>query len=240
MQTWTYESFQKEKLRFDYITDPLKAKNTLRQINRFPPKSVAVDFETTKDKIRLIQLGFDVPGYHARQMVIDCNAVNSSVCRDLFQNKNLVKLIHFSRFEQKWATAELGVAIENVFDTCLAWRTIQSHCKAMIQNGQKETLQKVLPAYFPHKNTLQSLCEHYLGFSLPKEEQASDWGQSQLSESQVVYAAMDVAVLPPLARHTYRVARVLNLLEQVENSIQKVTEGAKETVGEAVEAASLF
>ena len=48
---------------------------------------------------------------------------------------------------------------------------------------------------FGAKHGLADLCKDLLGFELDKQNQTSDWGKKNLSDSQLKYAASDVLYL---------------------------------------------
>ena len=69
-----------------------------------------------------------------------------------------------------------------------------------------------------HPNTLAYLTKSLLGFEIPKTEQAGYWGRPELTHKQVIYAAVDVAVLPPIVTKTRTVTDALGISERVEKT----------------------
>jgi len=57
------------------------------------------------------------------------------------------------------------------------------------------------------------VAERRLEIEVDKEEQASDWSQEDLSESQIEYAAKDVNILPEIAADQLKELAEENLLE---------------------------
>jgi len=57
------------------------------------------------------------------------------------------------------------------------------------------------------------VAERRLEIEVDKEEQASDWSQEDLSESQIEYAAKDVNILPDIAADQLKELAEENLLE---------------------------
>lgn len=75
-----------------------------------------------------------------------------------------------------------------------------------------------------HPNTLAYLTKSLLGFEIPKTEQAGYWGRPELTHKQVIYAAVDVAALPPIVTKTRVVTDALGISEHVEKSRIKASE----------------
>jgi DNA polymerase-1 len=67
-----------------------------------------------------------------------------------------------------------------------------------------------------YDRSLKDLAEDYLGESLNKEEQVSDWGAEHLTQAQIQYAAMDAAVLLPLREKLDERVESLGLSEVVD------------------------
>jgi len=95
--------------------------------------------------------------------------------------------------------------------------------KVMETEGLKAA-QDLVPEWEQHSNTLASLSQRYLGMELPKESQTSDWGQETLNGKQIVYAAMDVAILPPLVKEVKSIAAKLGVDGKVDYQISKLKE----------------
>jgi ribonuclease D len=218
---WTYRSFAQEKLRMTYVTDPGQARELVASILDWQPEAVAIDFETAH-RIRLVQLGFEIADGRARQLVFDCDHVPSELLVPVFADASMLKLVHHSQFEQGWAVKETGVAIERVFDSCLAWKAIQAALEELGRREGQAAIDRVLPGWRKHPNTLEALCRLVLGFALPKDEQNSAWASQTLSPSQLNYAAMDVAVLAPLVARTMPILDALGLRAGVDEKARLV------------------
>lgn len=165
--------------------------------------SVAVDVETTRrrdlpldlvfndglfkpgldpylSEIRLLQLGTEEKVY-----VIDCFCCEDAVYifEELFMSENILKIFHNSKFDMKMLMRQFGFRFRRTYDTMLA--------SQLLSNG--------IPAH-KRKHSLAAVALRYLGITLDKTEQTSDWGAQLLSEKQLEYAAKDVAILQDLAR----------------------------------------
>jgi len=140
---------------------------------------LAVDTETTgldphAAKIRLIQIAAPelpvllVDIFKAPQAIETLGSLFIGDAVKVFQN---------AKFDLKFLT-QAGVKTEGrIFDTMIAAQLLQAG------------LQRAA--------SLHAIVKTYLGKELPKEEQKSDWS-GELSQSQLMYAANDAAVLLPL------------------------------------------
>lgn len=230
-----FRALQEEKINLHFASSDEEVVRLVEMIKAMNPKVLAVDFETaTKNgrfgsangALRLIQLGIDEPGKEPMQVVIDCFHADPGPVRDLFRDEAIEKQIHYMDFEQEWAQLHLGAEIRNVYDTCLAFQTIQKKLAGM----DPEEAEKVLPGWQKHDNRLATLLRNYLGLEMPKENQASDWGREKLRPSQIVYATMDVVTLPLLVEKVKEIAERAGASKDVENRTSWVGRKIKERV----------
>ena len=98
--------------------------------------------------------------------------------RELLAAPRPIKIAHNAKFDAKWVKHTLGVEIGGLFDTLLASQIISA--------GDTD-----------ERHNLEAVASRYLGETVDKAEQLSDW-TGELSEAQLEYAARDAAVLPPL------------------------------------------
>ena len=144
---------------------------------------LGVDIETTSlaprhGKIRLIQINDEKDTY-----IVDCKAFDYEYARlaklsAILSDPNRKLIIQNRKFEHSWFLYHMGFQTQTVFDTYLASILID----------------------FRGKHGLDTLAKKYLvGVDMSKAEQASDWS-GELSESQLNYAAEDVAYLHELRR----------------------------------------
>jgi DNA polymerase-1 len=139
---------------------------------------VAIDTETTgldphANKIRLIQLA--VEGMPV--LVIDCSTFlpeGLPILRKLISSK-AVKVFQNAKFDLKFLMALEIPPPTILFDTMLAAQLLRSS-----EGAQRAGLGEIV--------------RHYLGESLSKDKQKSDWS-GKLSREQLEYAAKDVEVL---------------------------------------------
>ncbi len=160
---------------------------------------IALDIETAgldpiAGEIRLIQIG--IPGEPV--ILIDYFKVNKEIKRliqEILQSPCL-KIFHNGKFDLKFLIQN-GFQVEGpFFDTMLAEQVLDSgvHRKGF---------------------ELADLADRYLGIELSKDLQKSDWSK-ELTEAQLRYAALDVAVLLEIYREQVKALRDTDLTQVVE------------------------
>lgn len=232
-----YEAFMREHLHVHYLTSDEAVANALETIRTAAPNEIGLDFETSsKDglwganhgSLSLIQI--EVAGH---QWLIDCQEADPGAIVPLLEDLSIIKDIQYMNFELEWSKLHLGArSISPVYDTCIAWQVIQRTLREM----HPEAAQDFLPGWERHNNKLDTLVARYLGFQIPKSYQSSDWGIRPLTPEQVLYAATDVAVLPPLVQKTRRIAERIGLTEAIDKRIRWV----KRSIHERIENPEVF
>jgi len=140
-----YLAFVNDNIHISYVPDPESAlspaeqiKIALREIKAVQESGVAIDidFEVAIDSyadpargvLRTVQIGacdLENQTVGPKQWVIDCFYVNPSKLTQVFQREGQ-KNIHYLFFEQDWTMSRFGVPITEIFDSCIAWRGIQT------------------------------------------------------------------------------------------------------------------
>ncbi len=143
----------------------------------FNPNIFKPGLDPYLSEIRLLQIGLSDCVY-----VIDCWACpNVVVFADLMCSEEVLKIGHNFKFDMKQMMRQWGFKFRRIYDTMLA--------SQLLSNG--------IVAHKEHH--LGAVVERYMKVSIDKSAQTSDWGAEELSEAQLRYAAMDVAILRPLA-----------------------------------------
>jgi DNA polymerase III epsilon subunit-like protein len=139
---------------------------------------VGLDVETTgldprTDRVRLLSLACDTIDGGTFVYLVDCLAADPSPLWEALAAKELV--IHNAAFDLRFL-ARLGFTPAGaVQDTML--------------------LARLLAAGTKDRCRLEDCCERYLGRTLDKAAQRSDWSSGELAADQLAYAAADVEVL---------------------------------------------
>ena len=142
--------------------------------------SVAVDTETMglrpgRDRLCLVQLSAGDGIVHLVRLAPG-HAPASNLAR-LLTAPDVLKLIHYARFDVAMFLQHLGVLCAPVYCTKIASRLART---------------------YTDRHGLKDLVRELLGIELSKNEQSSDWGAAELSEAQLRYAAADVLHLHAL------------------------------------------
>lgn len=140
-------------------------------------KVVAVDTEAMglknhRDRLCLVQLSSGDGNAHLVQ--IKKGEYDAPNLKKLLSDKSVLKLFHFARFDIAILKCYLGVESTPLYCT--------------------RTVSKLIRTY-TDRHGLRELCREVLGVDLNKQQQSSDWGQDELTESQQKYAAGDVLYL---------------------------------------------
>ncbi len=142
--------------------------------------AVAIDTETmgldlNRDRLCVVQLS---PGDGSADVVqIPPHPADAPNLKRLFADTGLLKIFHFARFDLGVLYKAFGVMPQPVYCTKIASRLART---------------------YTDKHGLKDLVREILGQDLSKQQQLSDWGSAELSETQISYAAADVLHLHAL------------------------------------------
>ena len=142
--------------------------------------AVAVDTETMgldhhRDRLCVVQLS---PGDGSADVVqIPRGAVPGANLKALLADTNILKIFHFARFDLGILEQTLGVMPTPIYCTKIASRLART---------------------YTDKHGLKDLVRDLLGIDVSKQQQLSDWGAEELTDSQIAYAASDVLHLHAL------------------------------------------
>lgn len=139
--------------------------------------SIAIDTETTglnlkRDRLCVIQIS-DGNG-DAHLVRFDKGNYAAPNLRKLLADKKVLKIFHFARFDLAVLKSHLGLEITNIYCTKIASKLIRTYSDA---------------------HGLKAICKELIGVELSKDQQSSDWGNENISEDQIKYAASDVLYL---------------------------------------------
>ena len=125
-----------------------------------------------RDPLTLVQLGLESKNFY----LIKLN-------RETYRAPNLVKVLssnntqfimHYARQDLMWLKYHLNVKPKNIFCTKVASK-----------------IARTASSFHGYKDLVKELC----GKDISKKEQQSDWGDPNLSEKQIKYAASDTEYL---------------------------------------------
>jgi len=135
--------------------------------------SISIDTETLglnikRDRLCLIQLKNNSNGkIYLIKFDNEILIKNSPNVKFLLEDKNIIKIFHFARFDMAVLKENLKINVKNVFCTKVASKLTRTYTS---------------------KHGLKDLVNELLNISLDKTEQSSDWSQKKLSKRQIMYA----------------------------------------------------
>lgn len=171
-----------QKTSYEFIEEQPRLAEVVKEIVREP--IVAVDLEGTgldphADKILLLQLATPKKAY-----VLDVRRLDLKPLEKILSNAKILKLIQNAKFDYGMLKAQVGMEIENIFDTMLA--------------------ERILTTGISRENSLGAIALKYLDIELAKESWKSfAWGsfidpERDFPKRHLDYAASDVLVLFPI------------------------------------------
>jgi ribonuclease D len=142
--------------------------------------AVAVDCESmglslVRDRLCLVQLTDG--GGEAHVVQLDRATYEAPTLKALLADEGVEKIFHFGRFDLAMIMRDLGVVCAPVFCTKIASRLARTYTD---RHGLKDAVKELL------------------GRDLSKDQQSSDWGAAEITDSQLAYAASDVIHLHAL------------------------------------------
>jgi ribonuclease D len=142
--------------------------------------AVAVDSETmglslVRDPLCLVQLSDG--GGEAHLVQLDRSTSDAPNLKRVLADQNVLKLFHFARFDIAMFMRDLSVLCAPLYCTRTASRLVRT---------------------YTDRHGLKDLCKELLGRDISKDQQSSDWGNAELTDAQVAYAASDVLHLHAL------------------------------------------
>lgn len=194
---------------FQLINEPAALARACEDLSSKP--FLGFDVETTeldpyKGELRLIQLSdgnttkvIDLRPFRERGGLRE----NPDLLplKHLLSSDRQVKIAHNAKFDTKWVRHHLGSEVGGIYDTYLA--------SVLISAGEGE-----------RRHGLADLSQFFLGRTLDKAEQVSDWSAAELSQSQIEYAAKDAAIMLEIREkvHERIVADGLERVLEIENA----------------------
>ena len=139
--------------------------------------SIAIDTETmglniNNDRLCLIQISDGNSNSYIVQFLK--NSYDSPNLKKILDDESILKIFHYARFDVAIIKKNLGIMCKPIYCTKIASK---------------------LSRTFTDRHGLKDLCKDLLKINLNKQNQTSDWGNDNLTENQLEYAANDVLYL---------------------------------------------
>jgi len=142
--------------------------------------SMSIDTETMglvvkRDRLCLIQIKNNSDGkYYLLQITDKVDPKKCQNLKTLLENKKILKIFHFARFDLAVIKHYLNININNVFCTKIASKLVRT---------------------YTNKHGLKDLIIEFLKIDIDKKEQSSNWSNKRLTKDQIEYALNDVKYL---------------------------------------------
>ena len=142
-----------------------------------------------RDPLTLVQLGLESKNFYLIKLNRDTYHAPNLV--RALSNTNTQYIMHYARQDLLWLKYHLNVEPKNIFCTKVASK-----------------IARTASSYHGYKDLVKELC----GKDISKKEQQSDWGDPNLSEKQIKYAASDT-------EHLFEIRNKLTKMLQREKRI---------------------
>ena len=121
-----------------------------------------------RDPLTLVQLGLESKDFYL--IKLNRETYHAPNLIKALSNDNTQYIMHYARQDLLWLKYHLNVKPKNIFCTKVASK-----------------IARTASSYHGYKDLVKELC----GKDISKKEQQSDWGDPNLSEKQIKYAASD-------------------------------------------------
>ena len=153
---------------------------------------IAIDTETmglnpNRDRLCLVQISAGDGDAHLIQISPNQNSA-PNLCK-LLEDPSVIKIFHFGRFDIAVLYHRFNILCSSVYCTKIASKLVRT---------------------FTDRHGLKNLLHELISIDVSKQQQSSDWGNPNLTQAQIDYAASDVLYL-------HRLREELNILLEREN-----------------------
>ena len=138
-----------------------------------------------RDPLTLVQLGLESKNFYLIKLNRETYHAPNLV--KILSNTNTQFIMHYARQDLLWLKYHLKVKPKNIFCTKVASK-----------------IARTASSFHGYKDLVKELC----GKDISKREQQSDWGNPNLSEKQIKYAASDTEYLFEIRK------KLINMLER--------------------------
>ena len=148
-------------------------KDLPKDIDLSNEKIVAIDCEALglvlgRDPLTLVQLGLESKKFYL--IKLDRETYDAPNLKKVLSNPSTEFIMHYARHDLLWLKYHLNIKPKNIFCTKL--------CSKIARTASN---------FHGYKDLVKELC----GKDISKKEQQSDWGNPNLTEKQISYAAQD-------------------------------------------------
>ena len=138
-----------------------------------------------RDPLTLVQLGLESKNFYL--VKLNRKTYHAPNLVKILSNSNTQFIMHYARQDLLWLKYHLNAQPKNIFCTKVASK-----------------IARTASSFHGYKDLVKELC----GKDISKREQQSDWGNPNLSEKQIKYAASDTEYLFEIRK------KLINMLER--------------------------
>ena len=152
-----------------------------------------------RDPLTLVQLGLESKNFYLIKLNRDSYKAPNLV--KVLSNNNTQFIMHYARQDLMWLKYHLKVKPKNIFCTKVASK-----------------IARTASSFHGYKDLVKELC----GKDISKKEQQSDWGDPNLSEKQIKYAASDTEYLFEIRKKLIQMLKREKRIELFEKSMEVI------------------
>ena len=152
-----------------------------------------------RDPLTLVQLGLESKNFYLVKLNRDSYKAPNLV--KVLSNNNTQFIMHYARQDLMWLKYHLNVKPKNIFCTKVASK-----------------IARTASSFHGYKDLVKELC----GKDISKKEQQSDWGNPNLSEKQIKYAASDTEYLFEIRKKLIQMLKREKRIELFEKSMEVI------------------
>lgn len=152
-----------------------------------------------RDPLTLVQLGLESKNFYL--IKLNRGSYKAPNLVKVLSNNNTQFIMHYARQDLMWLKYHLKVKPKNIFCTKVASK-----------------IARTASSFHGYKDLVKELC----GKDISKKEQQSDWGDPNLSEKQIKYAASDTEYLFEIRKKLIQMLQREKRIELFEKSMEVI------------------
>lgn len=177
--------FDSKNPEYELIETDEQVKEAVKELKKH--ELLAVDTEASELDPYNTKLVFVQVGTSKKAFIFNVQKVSLAPLKPLLEDPKRLKLVQNGKFDYEMIKVNLGITLENMFDTMLA--------------------ERILTTGIERENSLEALAKKYLDLQLKKEIRDTFGKTATVTKNQLEYAALDVLVLFPIFKEQFKKLR---------------------------------
>lgn len=174
--------FDSQNPEYELIENQPEVEKAVAELEK--KEILSVDVEGTKldphdTNLLLVQVATPHKAY-----IFDVQKVDTAPLKPLLEDTRRLKIVQNGKFDYEMIKVNLGITLENIYDTMLA--------------------ERILTTGIIRENSLAAISRKYLGLQLEKEVRYTFGKTAKVTKKQLAYAALDVLVLFPIFKAQFK------------------------------------